>query len=245
MPRFFMAGANIGEGLAVIAGEDANHVRALRLQAGDEIVICDGEGVDYMGLIRDIEPGKVHVRIVKSVQTAAEPDVKVMVLAGLPKGARADFLVQKCVECGASEIVFFLSRRCVARPDEKSMDKKLLRWQKIAEEAAKQSERGIIPTVTAVPDIVEALDLAIHTDLPLFFYETGERIPLKQALQNRPRPKTAAIITGPEGGFEAFEADMARALQIPVCSMGPRIFRCETAPVAALSALMYATDNLN
>ena len=117
-------------------------------------------------------------------------------------------------------------------------DKKIARWQRIAEEAAKQSGRGVIPTVGFLPDLAEAFNKANATALPLFMYETGERETLREAVES------AGNIASAEGGFEPFEAELARIMKLHICSMGPRIFRCETAPVAALSALMYATGNM-
>ena len=114
----------------------------------------------------------------------------------------------------------------------------------LAEEAAKQSGRGIIPQVRAVGSFAEALDIANQTELPLFMYETGERVTLKDAIEKVTSPASAAILSGPEGGFEPYEAELAAKLGFSLCSMGPRILRCETAPVAALTALMYATGNM-
>ena len=244
MPRFFMAASNIGRGTAVITDADADHIRVLRMKLGDELIVCDGEGNDHRCRISRFSDGEVTADVLSSAPCPAEPSVRCTVLAGLPKGERADYIVQKCTECGASEIVFFLSKRCVARPDEKSLSKKLQRFQRIAEEAAKQSGRGIIPQVSAVGDFAGALDIAVKTELPLFLYETGERVTLKSAIESSPGIKSAAIITGPEGGFERFEAELAAAVGIRLCAMGPRILRCETAPVAALTALMYATGNM-
>ena len=114
----------------------------------------------------------------------------------------------------------------------------------VAEEAAKQSGRGVIPAVGFLPDLAEAFNKANATALPLFMYETGERETLREAVESAGNIASAAILTGPEGGFEPFEAELARIMKLHICSMGPRIFRCETAPVAALSALMYATGNM-
>ena len=125
------------------------------------------------------------------------------------------------MEAGAHSIVFFQSARCVAKPDDPY--KKLERWNRISEEAAKQSGRGIIPEVTWASDYGEVLNTAVHHDLPLFMYETGEREPLNQVLEANKQIRTAAIITGPEGGFEQFEADLARVSGLHVCSMGERI----------------------
>ncbi|MGN1002034.1 MAG: RsmE family RNA methyltransferase [Oscillospiraceae bacterium] len=245
MPRFFMSGANVAGGVALITGSDAEHIKVLRLKVGDKIVICDGDKTDHHCTITSLSPDQVEAEVFESVPCPAEPDVRCTILAGLPKqGERSDYIVQKCTESGASEIVFFVSRRCVARPDEKGLEKKVQRWQRIAEEAAKQSGRGIIPQVRAVGSFAEALDIAVKTDLPLFMYETGQRVELREAIESAGKIASAAIITGPEGGFEPFEADLAAAVGIQLCAMGPRILRCETAPVAALTALMYATGNL-
>ena len=189
------------------------------------------------------EPDKVEAEVIEVVPCPAEPSVAVTVLCGLPKGDRTDYIIQKCVEAGASEIVFFLSDRCVARPD--APEKKLERWQRIAEEAAKQSGRGIIPQVRWAGEFAEALNIANQKELKIFLYETGEREGLDAVLEANKSAKSVALITGPEGGFEPFEAELARALGFRICSMGPRILRCETAPLAALTALMYATGNLS
>lgn len=245
MPRFFMAGGNFAGGTVLISGEDAAHVKVLRLRVGDNIIICDGDKTDHHCTIQRITPDEVEAEVFESVPCPAEPSVHCTILAGLPKqGERSDYIVQKSVESGASEIVFFISHRCVAKPDDKGMEKKVARWQRIAEEAAKQSGRGIIPQVSAVGSFAEALDIANKKDLALFMYETGDRVEMKDAIEKVPNPSTAAIITGPEGGFEPYEAELAAKLGFSLCSMGPRILRCETAPVAALTALMYATGNM-
>ena len=245
MPRFFMTGSNFAGGTVLMTGADAEHAKVLRLKIGDRIVICDGEKTDHHCTIKKIAPDAVEAEIVESVPCPAEPDVRCIILAGLPKqGERSDYIVQKCTESGASEIVFFVSHRCVAKPDAKGLEKKVQRWQRIAEEAAKQSGRGIIPAVSAVGSFAEALDIAIKTDLPLFMYETGDRVELRDAIGQAGKIGSAAILTGPEGGFEPFEAELAAKIGFKICSMGPRIFRCETAPLAALIALMYATGNM-
>lgn len=245
MPRFFMAGSNIAGGTAYISGSDADHIKVLRLKVGDKIVICDGNKNDHYCRIKTLSPGAVEAEVIESVVCPAEPSVHCTILAGIPKqGERSDYIVQKCTESGASEIVFFMCHRCVARPDAKGMEKKVQRWQRIAEEAAKQSGRGIIPKVSAVGSFAEALDIAVKTDLPLLMYETGDRVELRDAIEAAGEISTAAIITGPEGGFEPYEAELAAKVGIKLCAMGPRILRCETAPVTALTALMYATGNL-
>ena len=245
MPRFFIAGGSVRGNSILITGADAEHAKVLRLKLGDRIIVCDGDSTDHHCTISKITPTEVEAEVFESVPCPAEPNVRCIILAGLPKqGERSDYIVQKCTESGASEIVFFVSHRCVARPDAKGLEKKVQRWQRIAEEAAKQSGRGIIPAVSAVGSFAEALDIAIKTDLPLFMYETGDRVELKSAIEAALPITSAAILTGPEGGFEPFEAELAAKIGFKICAMGPRILRCETAPLAALTALMYATGNM-
>ena len=248
MARFFVFGSNVPKGgTIVLSGADAEHAKVLRLRVGDRIVVSDGEGTDRLCTIRGVTKDGVSAEVDEAAPNGAEPSVAVTVLAGLPRqGERSDYTVQKCTECGAARIVFFVSQRCVAKPTAAGLDRKVSRWQRIAEEAAKQSGRGTIPEVSAVEDFAGALDMAVKTELPLLLYETGERTPLREALKSADAEtlKSAALITGPEGGFEPFEAELARRLDIPLCSMGPRVLRCETAPVAALTALMYETNNL-
>ena len=243
MARFFIAGTNIAGGRAIIRGRDAEHVKVLRLRPGEDVTVCDGEGTDYKCRLVQADKEQAELEVVEVVRCPAEPSVKVSVLCGLPKGDKTEYIIQKCVEAGAHEILFFLSKRCVARPD--APEKKLERWQRISEEAAKQSGRGIIPRVGWCGEFADALNEAAHKDLGLFMYETGEREKLDEVLAGHKDIKTAAIVTGPEGGFAPFEADLARIVGLHICSMGERILRCETAPVVALTATMFATGNLS
>ena len=242
MARFFMAGTNIEGGMAIIRGRDAEHVRVLRLRPGEDVIICDGEGTDYKCRLVYADRDQAEAEVLEVVRCPAEPSVKVTLLCGLPKGDRVDYILQKGVEAGACEIQFFNCTRCVARPD--APEKKLARWPRIAEEAAKQSGRGVIPQVGWAGEFDRALDIAVKKELGLFMYETGEREALGSVLGENAGAKTAAIVTGPEGGFEQFEADLARVCGLHLCSMGERILRCETAPIVALTATMYATGNL-
>ena len=243
MPRFFMAGTNINGGMAIIRGRDAEHVRVLRLRPGEDLVICDAQGTDYKCRLVSADKDQVEAEVIEVVPCPAEPSVAVTVLCGLPKGDKTDYIIQKCVEAGASEIAFFNSDRCVARPE--TPEKKLERWQRIAEEAAKQSGRGIIPQVSWAGEFADALNIANQKELKLFLYETGEREGLDTVLEANKAAKSVALVTGPEGGFAPFEADLARIVGLHICSMGERILRCETAPVVATTAVMYATGNLS
>ena len=243
MPKFFIAGTNIKGGMAIMKGRDAEHAHVLRLRPGDDVILCDGEGTDYKCHIVLADKEEIQAEVVEVKPCTAEPSVKVTLLCGLPKGSeKAEYIIQKGVEAGASEICFFQSRYCVSKPE--SPEKKLERWQRIAEEAAKQSGRGIIPAVGWEAELADVFNVALSKDLGLFMYETGQRESLSSVLGSNSGIKTAAIITGPEGGFAEYEADLARIVGLHVCSMGERILRCETAPIVALSALMYSTGNL-
>ena len=243
MPKFFIAGTNIKGGMAIMKGRDAEHAHVLRLRPGDDVILCDGEGTDYKCHIVLADKEEIQAEVVEVKPCTAEPSVKVTLLCGLPKGSeKAEYIIQKGVEAGASEIRFFQSRYCVSKPE--SPEKKLERWQRIAEEAAKHSGRGIIPAVGWEAELADVFNVALSKDLGLFMYETGQRESLSSVLGSNLGIKTAAIITGPEGGFAEYEADLARIVGLHVCSMGERILRCETAPIVALSALMYSTGNL-
>ena len=243
MPRFFMAGTNILGGMAIMKGRDAEHVHVLRMRPGEDMIICDGHGTDYKCRLVKADKEQVEAEVIEVVRCPAEPSVKVTVLCGLPKGDKTDYIIQKCVEAGAYEILFFSSSRCIAKLGNE--EKKLERWQRIAKEAAKQSGRGIIPQVGWAGELADAFDVAVKKDVGLFMYETGEREAMGDVLEANKSVSTAAIVTGPEGGFAPFEAELAKIVGLHLCSMGERILRCETAPVVALTAAMYATGNLS
>ena len=240
MPRFFLPPEALSGPTALLEGADADHLRVLRLHPGDSVTLCDGAGTDVSARLLSLSKGAAELEILSRCPSPGEARLAVRILAGLPKGERSDLIVQKCTECGAAEILFFLSRFCVARPEKGSLPRKLQRWQRIALEAAKQSGRGRVPRVDVLPDLPAALAAAKEMELPLFLYETGERTPLRAALEAAPHnAASAAILTGPEGGFAPEEAELLQTGGLAPCSMGPRILRCETAPPAALTAVLY------
>jgi len=156
-----------------------------------------------------------------------------------PKADKFEHVSQKATELGATELVCFPSSRCVSKPDVKSLAKKLERWQKIAASAAEQSGRGIIPKVISVDSYAQALQRAATAELAVCFYENEDRRTFREAIEAQPF-RTAALLTGPEGGFSTAEIEQAAAAGLQICTLGSRILRCETAPLCALSALMYA-----
>ena len=243
MPRFFMPEAGSLEKTVLITGRDAEHIRVLRMRPGEELTVCDGAGTDLVCRLIRSERELAEAEILRREICPGEPDISATVYCGLPKGDKTDLIIQKSVELGASEIVFFDSERVVQRTE--GVGKKLDRWLRISEEAAKQCGRGIIPPVRWKESFQDAMHEAASKELALFMYETGDRTPLSAALNGVRGRKSAAIVTGPEGGFEPEEAELAESLGMSVCSMGGRILRCETAPLAALTALMFAGGNLD
>ena len=245
MPRFFVAGSNISGGVALLQGEDAEHVKVLRMRIGENLVVCDGAGTDYFCRLTRIGEDGVWAETLADAPSTAEPAVRAVMCAAWPKGEKAERVVQTCTEAGAAEILFFFSARCVAHPMEQSFQKRLARLRRVAEDSAKQSGRGVIPAVTGAEDLAGAISAALKTELPLLLYETGEnRKPLRAALREAGNFRSCALLTGPEGGFAPYEAELARAAGLKICSMGPRVLRCETAPLVALTAVMCETGNL-
>jgi len=264
MVRFFAEAADISGGLILLSSEDTAHMRSLRLRPTELFVVCDGEGSDHICRLSE-RGGGTAAEIVETRPSQGEPSVACSVFIALAKGDRLDYAVQKTVELGAYRIYLFPSERCVSVPGD--MSKKTARLQRIALETAKQSDRGRVPRVMALRKFETAIKKAACADLPLFFYECEDKLHLNEALgygaaKNRPGVKgeqqkefgadeggegkvtTVSIVTGPEGGFEPHEAQQARAAGLLAITMGPRILRCETAPVAALAAVMFCTGNL-
>lgn len=240
MPRFFVPKKEIGSSFLVLTGENAAHARVLRLKNGDAVTVCDGEGTDYACTVSDTSNGQICLVVHREDVSQSEPAVACSVYMAFAKADKFEHVIQKATELGACELVCFPSARCVSRPDEKAVAKKLDRWQKIAASAAEQSGRGRIPKVIALSSYAQALARAAQAELAVCFYENEERLTFRAAIEAAPF-HTAAILTGPEGGFEPEEIRQAAEAGLKICTLGSRILRCETAPLCALSALMYAT----
>ncbi len=239
MVRFFVSAGELLGDQAVLTGENAQHAKVLRLKAGEQVLLCDGEGSEAVCSVTDFGKDFCRVEILERRASAAEASVRVSVYMAFPKSDKLEHVIQKATELGAYEIVTFPSARCISKPDEKSLKKKLERWQKIAVSAAEQSGRGRIPQVLVLDSFAQALSRAAQADKALMFYEHEEATTLHMAL-NSGEFYTVSLLTGPEGGLEESEVEQARAAGLQVCTLGKRILRCETAPLCALSAVMYA-----
>jgi 16S rRNA (uracil1498-N3)-methyltransferase len=235
MVRFFVNAEELAGESLTLTGENAQHAKVLRLKAGEQVLVCDGEGNECL-----CEVGEgFDLRILERRASTTEAAVQVSVYMAFPKADKLEHVIQKATELGAYEIVAFPSGRCVSRPDEKSLKKKLERWQKIAASAAEQSGRGRIPEVIVLGSYKAALERAAKADKALMFYENEHAVTLRMALETG-EWKTVSLLTGPEGGLEEKEVEAAREAGLAVCTLGTRILRCETAPLCALSAVMYA-----
>ena len=241
MVRFFADGEELRADTVVLTGENAQHAKVLRLKAGETVLVCDGQGTECLCEVTDA--GEMKLNVLKRRESTSEAAVRVSVYMAFPKADKLEHVIQKATELGAAEIVAFPSSRCVSRPDEKSLAKKLERWQKIAASAAEQSGRGRIPSVLTVNSYREAVERAARSELPLFPYENERTVSLRAAI-GPAQFHTAAIMTGPEGGFSEDEVRLAEEAGMKICSLGPRILRCETAPLCALSAVLYAAGAL-
>ena len=237
MVRFFVHPEELEGETLCLAGENAQHAKVLRLKAGEQVLVCDGEGREC--LCEVLDAAGFQLRVLERRESTTEASVRVSVYMAFPKADKLEHVIQKATELGAYEIVAFPSGRCVSKPDEKSLIKKLERWQKIAASAAEQSGRGRIPEVIVLPSFKAALYRAAQADKALMFYENEHAVTLRMALESGSW-HTVSLLTGPEGGLEEKEVAQAREKGFQICTLGKRILRCETAPLCALSAVMYA-----
>ncbi len=238
MARFFVTPDALHSDFVVLEGENAAHAKVLRLRQGEHVTVCDGQGTECLCTISDVSPDRISLVVSNRQVSASEPDVKASVYMAFSKGDKFEHVIQKATELGAYEIICFPSARCVSKPDEKSLRKKIERWQKIAFSAAEQSGRGMVPLVIALESYSQALKRAAEADTAILFYENEQAHTLKTAL-NEKKYSSISLLTGPEGGLEPAEVEQAVSAGLQVCTLGRRILRCETAPLCALSAVMY------
>ncbi len=239
MPRFFLEKMNTEN--PVITGSDAHHIGfSLRMKPGEQLTVC-AEGTDYKCAVKKITEDTVYLDILDSTLCAAEPSINLTLYQAVPKLDKLETIIQKSIELGVSEIVPVLTRRCVSRPTEKDFSKKLERLNKIALASAKQSGRGIIPRVKQIIDFKAAIADMSDSECPVKLYEEGG---IRFSQLEIKKKRNFSILIGSEGGFDPEEAEYAKKAGIITIWLGNRILRCETAPLAAASILMYITKNL-
>lgn len=247
MPRFFISVSQIGcrddgSKTVLVMGDDAAHItRSLRMKPGEAVTVCDSAGHEYFCTVRSVGE-MVALDVMSEGECLSEPPYRAAVYQALVKGDKFDTVVQKAVECGAFRIVPFISSRCIVRLDKKDAAKKVARWQRIAEEAAKQCGRGMIPEVSPLMTFEEAVRDAATCDLPLFCFEKENGMSLSGAVDRAKKTDSIALMIGSEGGFSDAEAETAARLGMTSVSLGHRILRTETASSFVLSCLSYALE---
>lgn len=238
MIRFFVNPQEMESDYIILSGDNAAHAKVLRLKTGEQVLVCDGQGKECLCTATEINSSQISLVVNSRHESNAEPTVKVSVYMAFAKGDKFEHVIQKATELGAYEIIAFPSARCVSKPDKKSISKKIERWQKIAAAASEQAGRGIIPQVKVVKSYADAINSAAKNELGILFYENEHSTTLQMKLTDRSY-STISLLTGPEGGLEEREVQQAIDAGLCVCTLGKRILRCETAPLCALSAVMY------
>ncbi|MCI8741337.1 MAG: 16S rRNA (uracil(1498)-N(3))-methyltransferase [Lachnospiraceae bacterium] len=244
MYHFFVTPDQVGEGYCRITGQDVNHIRnVLRMKPGEEIAVRDGISRNYVCALENLGEDEVLARILRTEADSSELPARLILFQGLPKGDKMELVIQKAVELGAYQIVPVSTRRSVVRLDGKKAEAKVRRWNAIAESAAKQSGRMVVPQVKPVMGFGEALAWAGELDYSLIPYELAEGMEHTRQVLEGVRPgMTVGIFIGPEGGFDVEEVDQARAVGLHPITLGRRILRTETAGMAVLSILMFRLE---
>ncbi|MCG8482883.1 MAG: 16S rRNA (uracil(1498)-N(3))-methyltransferase [Clostridia bacterium] len=222
--------------------EDIKHItKVLRLKEDDKLEISDTEQYEYVGKIKEILSDRVELDIIEKNVFQREPKCKISLYQSIPKQSKMEYIIQKCVELGISDVVPVFTKRTVVQ-DKGNFHKKVDRWQKIAMEAAKQSKRGIIPQVKNPLSFKEMLSDIKEKDLILFLYENEKDISIKQVLRKQMDAQSIAIIVGPEGGFSDEEVEQACANGAHSVSLGKTILRTETAGAACVAVVLYELE---
>ena len=253
MPKFFVRQDQIDNDKIVINGQDVKHIRnVLRAKVGEELEICNSEtGENFLCSISEFNEDKIWCNIEQKIQEETESNVKVTIFQGLPKADKMEYIIQKSVELGVYDITPVDMKRCVVKLDEKNAKKKIERWQKISEVAAKQCGRNIIPQVNNVTNIKKLCENVESYDIVLVAYENEENNSLKNELSqikstiinNQSRELKIGIVIGPEGGLEKQDVENLERSGAKIITLGKRILRTETVALNVLSIIMYELEN--
>jgi len=239
MPRFYVANPRIEKGVLKVQGQEVRHIRrALRLKAGDGIVVFDGSGKEYEGTIFEEGPSSVLIEIKNIISIERESPLEITLAQSLLKGEKMDYLIQKATELGVKEIIPFFSSRSVPLLDKSKRLKRYHRWERIAVEASKQCGRGVIPRIEPLQDYFEMLQAPSPDSLRLILWEK-EGASLKEILKMSKEKKKIFFIVGPEGGASTKEVEHAKRAAFIAVNLGKRILRSETASLCLLGILQY------
>lgn len=253
MAKFFVKEEQIQQDQVKIQGEDVNHiVNVLRLKKKDDIIINNTDtGVSYYTEIVEINKENVICKIKEEIEETTESNIHVTIFQGLPKADKMEYIIQKTTELGVKEIIPISMKRCIVKLDEKDKVKKIQRWQKIAEVASKQSQRDHIPNIQEPKIIQDVCDQINKFDIFLVAYENEENISLKNELKKQKEQRNInkkdiikiGILIGPEGGIDIDEIEKLKESGAKIVSLGKRILRTETAPLAMLSNILYELES--
>ena len=243
MYQFFVEEEQVHSDSISITGGDVNHIKnVLRMKNGEKIRVSSKSGQAYFCHISSIQDDEVIAAIDSADETGTELDNHIVLYQGLPKGDKMELIIQKAVELGVSEIVPVAMKNCVVKLDEKKAAKKLQRWQAIADSAAKQSKRTVIPTVKQPVTYKEALKIASELDITLVPYENERGMKGTREVLKKIEPgMDISVMIGPEGGFSEEEIEMVRE-EMEVLSLGKRILRTDTAAITVMSMLMLEIE---
>lgn len=255
MDRFFVEPEhlNLDDKTLYIDGEDVKHIsKVLRYGQGDEIEVCDSNGHEYICRIESIDKTRIDLSIVDEVDINRESRVRVSLYQGVPKSTKMEIILQKLTEAGVDEIVLVNTKRSVVNIKGDKADKKFDRWERIIYEAAKQCKRGMIPKLRGILSFKEALEDMGKNDINICPYEVEKSLGIKETLQTGQVKKIlenndevrVGIFIGPEGGFAEEENEMVKAAGIASVTMGPRIFRTETASIVATAITLYELGDI-
>lgn len=253
MPKFFVKQEQIKEDTIIIIGQDVNHIKkVLRGKIGDELQICNSQnGENFLCEIENINNEDILCKIKEKIEEKVESNIEVTIFQGLPKSDKMEYIIQKSVELGVYDITPVEMKRCVVKLDEKDKNKKVLRWQKISEVAAKQCGRDIIPKINNVINIENVCDLIQKYDIVLVAYENEKENTLKEQIRNiketiiqdkNESNIKIGIVIGPEGGLDIKEVGKMHENEAKIITLGKRILRTETVALNVLSIIMYELE---
>ena len=247
MYKFFVKEEQIVEDKVSIIGEDINHIKnVLRLNVGEEIYICSKDtSKSYMCKILELDNNEVICEVLEEVLDTTEANTYIHIFQGLPKADKFEFIIEKCTEIGVKEITPVVMKRSIVKLDEKDKAKKLERWQKIAEVAAKQSKRDSILKVNNVINFQNIFEKVKEYDILLVAYEEEKETTLKKALREFKEKQNlkVAVIIGPEGGIDENEINLCKENKFTSVTLGKRILRTETAPLVISSNILYELED--
>ena len=246
MPKFFINNEQIKDNKIKIIGEDVNHIaNVLRKQIGDTLNICNNiTSENFLCQIKTIDKECILCDIIENEKNETEPKAKITIFQGLPKAEKMELIIQKCTELGVSNFVPVSMERCVVKLDSKTENKKIERWQKIAETAAKQSGRNIIPKVENLINLQKLCNLIKKYDIVLLAYENENEYTLKKALKALENKQNLhiGVIIGPEGGIDSEEVEQLKKSGATSITLGKRILRTETVGISISSIILYELE---